>query len=144
MHKWHELRECLRARHFLASLLLHLHLWPFLLYLVRELCGFKTKKKEKWFYPSPRPKPIRHTRHGGTPFGGRGWVVEWEPLSPVMRASPSTCRVLIIDWHVRGMCHCLWYARGLCLCPYVIIPTGFTFLPTQEAEYSFPVHEVLF
>ena len=29
-----------------------------------------------WFYPSPRPNPIHHTRHGGTPFGGWGWVVE--------------------------------------------------------------------
>jgi len=27
-----------------------------------------------WFYPSPHPKPICHTRHGGTPFSGWGWV----------------------------------------------------------------------
>jgi len=68
----------------------------------------------------------RHTRHGGTPFGGWGWVVEWEPLSPVMRASPSFCRVLTIDWQVRGLCRCLWYARGLCVCPW-------------QLEASFPI-----
>jgi len=68
-------------------------------------------------------------RRGAT-FGGWGWVVEYEPLSPVMRASPSTCTVLTIDWHVRGLCRCLWHARGLCLCPRVIIPRGFPSLNT--------------
>ena len=80
----------------------------------------------------------RHTRHEGTPFGGWGWVVEWEPLSPVMRASPSFCRVLTIDWQVRGLCRCLWYARDLCLCQCVIASRRFTSLPTQEAGNSFP------
>ena len=86
---------------------------------------------------SPRSTQIRHTRHGGTLFGGLGWVAEWEPLSPVMRASPSTCRVLTVDWQVRGLCRCLWYARGLCLCPCVTTPRGFTSHLTQEAENSF-------
>jgi len=54
-----------------------------------------------------------------------------------MRASPSTCRALTIDWQVCGLCRCLWCARGLCLCPCVIAPRGCTSLPTQEAEYSF-------
>jgi len=40
------LREWLRARRFRASLLLHLHLCSFLLYLARYLCGFKTKKNQ--------------------------------------------------------------------------------------------------
>jgi len=48
----------------------------------------------------------------------------------------QTCRVLIIDWKVRGLYRCLWYARGLCHCPCVITPRGFTSLPSQEAEYS--------
>jgi len=61
----------------------------------------------------------------------------WSLLYPGMRASPSTCRVLAIDWHVRGLYYCLWCARGVCLCPRVITPRGFTSLPTQEAEYSF-------
>jgi len=63
---------------------------------------------------------------GGTPFGGWGWVVEWEPLSPVMRSSPSTCRVLATDWQVRGRYRCLWYACWFCLCPCVFTPRGFT------------------
>jgi len=46
-----------------------------------------------------------------------------QPLNAVMRASPSTCRVLTIDWRVRGLYRCLWYAHGLCLCPCVIAPT---------------------
>ena len=57
-------------------------------------------------------------------------------LSPAMRASSSTCRVLTINWHVRGMCHCLWQARGLCLCPCATAPRGFTSLPTQEVEFG--------
>jgi len=88
-----------------------------------------------------RPKPVRHKRHGGTPFGGWGWVVEWEPLSAVMRASPSTCRVLTIDWQVRGLCSCLCYACGLCLCPCVISPKGL--LPSQQRRRSI-VFRVLF
>jgi len=31
---------------------------------------FEGSSNRSWFYPSPRPKPIHHTRHGGTPFGG--------------------------------------------------------------------------
>jgi len=88
-----------------------------------------------WFYPSPRPNPIRQTRHGGMPFGGWGCVLYRADVSHGMRASPSTC-VLTIDWQVRGLCRCLWNARGLCLCPCVITPRGFTSLPTQEAEWS--------
>jgi len=82
---------------------------------------------------SRRPKPIRHTRHGGTPFGGWGCVLYRAWVSPVMRASPSTCRVLTvtIDWQVRGLCRCLWYARrGLCLFPCVTTPRGCNSLPT--------------
>ena len=78
----------------------------------------------------PVQKPIRQTRRGGTPFGGWGCALYKAGVSPGMRASPSTCRVLIIDWHVRGLYRCLWYARGLCLCPCVITPRGFTSLPT--------------
>jgi len=81
--------------------------------------------------------PTCHTRHRGTPFGGWGCVLYWAYVGPVMRASPSTCRVLSMDWQVRGLglsCHCLWYARrGVCLCPCVTTPRGFTSL----AEYSF-------
>jgi len=40
-------RECLGARRFRASLLLHLHLCSFRLYLARYLRGFKTKKRKK-------------------------------------------------------------------------------------------------
>jgi len=39
------LRECLRARRFRASLLLHLHLCAFLLYWARQLCGSRNKTK---------------------------------------------------------------------------------------------------
>ena len=77
----------------------------------------------------PGPKPIRHTRHGGTPFGGWGCVLYKAHVSTVMRVSPSTCRVLIMDWQVRGLglsCLCLWYSRrGLCLCLCVTTPRGF-------------------
>jgi len=83
---------------------------------------------------SPHPHPIRQTRQGGTPFGGWGCVLYGAGVSPGMRASLSTCRVLTINWQVRDLCCCLWYARGLCLCPCVITPRGFTSLPTQEAE----------
>jgi len=38
---------------------------------------------------NPRPNPIRHTRHGGTPFGGWGCVLNEAYVSPVMRSSPS-------------------------------------------------------
>ena len=63
---------------------------------------------------------------------GWGCVLYGAYVSPVMRASPSTCRVLTIDWQIRGLCHCLWYARrGLCLCPWVTTPRGFTSLPTE-------------
>jgi len=85
---------------------------------------------------SPRPKPIRQTRHGLTPFGGWGCALYGASVSPRIRASPSTCRVLTIDWQVRGLCRCLWHARGPCLCLCVTSPRGFTSLPTQEAEYS--------
>jgi len=88
------------------------------------------------FYPSPRQNPICQTRHGGTSFGGWGYVLYRADVSHGMRASPSTF-VLTIDWQVRSLCHCLWYARGLYFCPCVITPRGFTSLPTQEAEYSF-------
>jgi len=75
-------------------------------------------------------------------MGGRRLVAEDATgvvfvVSPEMRASLSTCRVLTIDWQVRGMYNCLGCARGLCLCPCGITPREFTSLPTQEAEYSF-------
>jgi len=73
-------------------------------------------------------KQIRPTRHGGTPLGSWGCVLYGAAVGPVMQASPSTCRVLIIDWQVRGLCRCLWYTRGLCLCPCAITPRGFTSL----------------
>jgi len=63
---------------------------------------------------------------------GWGWVIEWEPPSPLMRASPSTRRVLSIDWQLRGMCRCRWYARGLCLCPCVTILMGVYFPPNHR------------
>jgi len=47
---------------------------------------------------SPRPKPIRPTRHEGTPFGAWGCALYGARVSPRMRARPSTCRVLPIDW----------------------------------------------
>jgi len=76
-------------------------------------------------------------------MGGRRSVTEdasdvVSGVSPVMRVSPSICRVLTIDWHVRGLYRCLWNARGLYLCPCVTIPRGFTSVPTQEEEYNFP------
>jgi len=58
-------------------------------------------------------------------------------VSPRVRASPSTSRVLIIDSQVRGLCRCLWHARALCLCPFVTTPRGVTSLSTQEAENIF-------
>jgi len=93
------------------------------------------------------PNSIHQIVHGFTPppiqnqyvkqgMGGRRSPVAEDMTgvvlvaSPEMRASPSTCRVLTIDWQVRGLYRCLWYARGLCL-------WGFTSLPTQEAKYSF-------
>jgi len=89
-----------------------------------------------WFYLPPS-KPNTSNKAWGAPFGGWECVLYRAGVSPEMWASPSTCRVLTIDWQVRGMCRCLWYARGLCLCPCVITPRGVTSLPTQEAEYSF-------
>ena len=38
-------------------------------------------------------------------FGDWGCVLYRAGVSPGMRASPSTCRVLTISWQVRGMCH---------------------------------------
>ena len=81
---------------------------------------------------SPRPKPILQTRRGGTLFGGWGCVLYGAGVCPGMRASPSTCRVISIDWQVRGLCRCLCYARGLCLCPCVI--TGVP--PSQHRRWS--------
>jgi len=63
-------------------------------------------------------------------YGCWGCALYRAGVSPVMRAGPSLCRVLTIDWQVRGLCRCLWYARGLCLCPCVITPRRFTSLPT--------------
>jgi len=57
---------------------------------------------------SPRRKPIRQTRHKGTPFCGWGCALGRAGVSRGMRASPSTCRVLTIDWHVRGLYPCFW------------------------------------
>jgi len=71
-----------------------------------------------------------------TPFGGWGCAFYGAGVSPGKRASPSNCRVLTIDWQVRGVCRCLWYARGLCLCPCVITPRGFTSLQTQKKKIS--------
>ena len=82
-----------------------------------------------WFDPSPRPNPIRQTRHWGTLFGGWGCALCRAGVSPEMRASPSTCKVLIIVWHVRSLYRCLWHARGLCFCPCVTTPRGLTSLP---------------
>jgi len=73
--------------------------------------------------------------------GGWGCVLYRAYVSPVMRASPSTCRMLNIDWQVRGLCRCLWYARrGLCLCPCVTTPRGFTSLSTGGGVYFFRVY----
>jgi len=92
-----------------------------------------------WFWPSPCPKQTRQTRHGGTPFGGCRCTLYGAGVSPeTLRASPSTCRVLTIDWHVRGLYRCLWYARGLCLCPCatMITPGGPGLLPSQHKRWS--------
>jgi len=62
------------------------------------------------------------------------WMMFAQFERPVMRASPSTCRVLTIDWHVRGMCRCLWQARGLCLCPCVATYRGLTSLPSTYRQ----------
>jgi len=43
-----------------------------------------------WLHPSPRPNPMRHTRHGGTPFGGWGCVGVGASVRPKMRARPSS------------------------------------------------------
>jgi len=50
------------------------------------------------------------------------------------RDNPSTCGVLVIDRHVRGLYRCLWYARGLRLCPCVITTRGL--LPSNTGDFA--------
>ena len=55
---------------------------------------------------------------------------------PGIRTSPSTYKVLTMDWQVRGLCRCLWYERGLCPCPCVITPRWFTSLLLEHRRQS--------
>jgi len=90
------------------------------------------------FYPSlPPSKASTSNKAWGDTVRWLRMRQIWSLLYPAeMRVSPSTCRVLTIDWHESGLYRCLWYARGLCLCPCVI--TQRCLLPSQqEAEYSF-------
>ena len=53
------------------------------------------------------------------------------------RDNPSTCGVLVIDRHVRGLYRCLWYARGLCLWPVCDHSQGVYFPPTTGGRVQF-------
>jgi len=80
----------------------------------------------------------------------RGWLFRWLRMrlcgtcvSPVMRTSPSTCRVLAIDWYVLGLCRCLWLTHVVrvwlnsapqCVRPCATIPRGYYFPPDTGSE----------
>ena len=97
--------------------------------------------KKEWFCGSRVISIYVHVRIccvGGGHFGGWGCVLCRAGASPVMRASPSTCRVLAIDWQVRGLYRCLCLTHVVCAWVRVQpFPGVITSLQTQGAKYRF-------
>jgi len=62
---------------------------------------------------SPYTRVWRIRRRGWS-FSGWGCVLSRACVSPVIRASPSTCSVLVIDWQVHGLCRCFCLTHVVC------------------------------